>query len=580
MMRWLPMASAGISILTTLALIARDYPLIGHDYRYFIPRLIDTDLHLRLNGLFSIQWYTPSFGSGIPAFPNPQHLQYSLIQALTFISDPWIAVLATTALVIALGFWSCFQLARVYLGLGAHAATLSALFLVSNGLIIERAIVGHIGFQLFPLVTVMVWALIDGRWANVPRGALLGLTIAMTLYHGGAIVIVLEAMAIALCLPMLIAFRPQLFNAQRLLRTSLTGAVFAVALSAPKILAGMMMLRQLPRQFSNEPVVSLAESIGGFVSQLAGVHTLAPLLMAMNIEAARAYGAMVHLGGSGLYGVWELDTGLSPILFVCLIIGGWSAWQRRNDWASLLPVQRTALMILAIGSWLALEAATGRGFIYPLLKTLPILNTFHVSARFVAVFILPLALGAGIAVDRWLTDRERSGALLIVATLLAPLTYFLLPSDLHDRGFHVSETLRQVPALRESGGRVDRLEVVTDAEALSIGASSLAPYEPLFGYSNETFKPETHPGDIRVAAGGYWNMTNPAGFVFPAENGLRKFERIREDDRDRLEQFLQRRQPDWRRPAILAWSTRLAVPALMLCLLTIAFGFRSSRAAG
>ena len=97
MTRWLPFASGGISILTTLTLIARDYPFIGHDYRYFIPRLIDTDLHLRLNGPW-IQWYTPSFGSGIPAFPNPQHLQYSLVQALTYISNPWIAVLATTAI--------------------------------------------------------------------------------------------------------------------------------------------------------------------------------------------------------------------------------------------------------------------------------------------------------------------------------------------------------------------------------------------------------------------------------------------------------------------------------------------------
>src|SRR5215216_7213206 len=88
---------AGITLIIVL-LINRDYPLVGHDYRYFIPRLIDTNLHIQRNGL-SIQWYTPSFGGGLPAFPNPQHLEYSLVQALTFLVNPWLALLLTTAIV-------------------------------------------------------------------------------------------------------------------------------------------------------------------------------------------------------------------------------------------------------------------------------------------------------------------------------------------------------------------------------------------------------------------------------------------------------------------------------------------------
>src|SRR6476619_2123806 len=86
---------AGMTLIILL-LINRDYPFAGHDYRYFISRLIDTNLHIQRNGL-SIQWYTPSFGGGLPAFPNPQHLEYSIVQLFSFLINPWSAILLTTA---------------------------------------------------------------------------------------------------------------------------------------------------------------------------------------------------------------------------------------------------------------------------------------------------------------------------------------------------------------------------------------------------------------------------------------------------------------------------------------------------
>src|SRR5262245_14567880 len=82
-------------ILIIIAIINRDYPYVGHDYRFFIPRIIDTNLHTRLNGL-SIQWYTPSFGGGLPAFANPQHMEYSVLQWLAYFMDLWTAILITT----------------------------------------------------------------------------------------------------------------------------------------------------------------------------------------------------------------------------------------------------------------------------------------------------------------------------------------------------------------------------------------------------------------------------------------------------------------------------------------------------
>ncbi len=579
MSRWLPIVSGGISILTTLALMARDYPLVGHDFRYFIPRLIDTDLHLRLNGL-AIQWYTPTFGGGIPAFPNPQHLQYSLVQALTFISDPWIAVLATTAIAIGLGFWGCYRIANTNLGAGPHAATLAALFFVSCGFVIQHAIVGHVGFQLFPVAAVMLWTLIDRRLPDLSRGALLGLLVTLTLYHGGGLILILEAMAIAICLPMLVAILPQLLEWRSLGQTSAVAVLFAAFMSAPKVLSGMMLMRQFPRQVEADPVVPLTQAAAGFVSQLVGVQSIAPVLMALDEDPSRAYGVLVRLTGTRRLGVWELDTGLSPLVLVCLAIGAWWAWRAwRSARIDLAPIQRAAIAVTVVGLWIMTEAALGQGLIFPIVKTLPVMNSLHVHPRFGAAAILPLALLAGAGVDRWLRTRPAAGIAMIAVTLLAPASYFALPSEMHQRNFNVSPSLNDAKSLRGTDASIDTLAAVTDAQALSFNASSLKPYDPLFGYGNESFLPETREGRIRVLSDGYWNMTNPAGLVFPEQNGLRKFERIHQADRARLDQLLRRRQPDWNLPRSVVWATRIALPALMLCLFAIAIGVRSSRAA-
>ena len=44
-------------------IICQGYPKVGHDYGFFIPRMLDTYLHSKVNGL-AIQWYTANFGAG------------------------------------------------------------------------------------------------------------------------------------------------------------------------------------------------------------------------------------------------------------------------------------------------------------------------------------------------------------------------------------------------------------------------------------------------------------------------------------------------------------------------------------
>ena len=68
---------------------------LGHDYGYFLLQLLAGAFWLQNNGLFAVPWFTPAFCSGIPFYPNPQSLYYSLPQFLTFAVGPVQALQVT-----------------------------------------------------------------------------------------------------------------------------------------------------------------------------------------------------------------------------------------------------------------------------------------------------------------------------------------------------------------------------------------------------------------------------------------------------------------------------------------------------
>ena len=233
------------------------------------------------------------------------------------------------------------------------SATLGAIFFIGNGFSIERLIVGHVGFHLFPLSALILWVLVDRRWSDLTRGAIAGLAIAVTMYQAGFFLLIVMALTVALCLPLVEIVRAGAIDVRRVFRASSVAIVFGMLISAPKIVAALMLMRQFPRQIADQPSGSIVQGLAGLAAQLAGVETLTPLLAIANVDVARVYGVFLRFIG-GDFGIWELDAGVSPILFACLAIGGWStlmAW-RKGETARLGASQTIALVCLAIGGWI------------------------------------------------------------------------------------------------------------------------------------------------------------------------------------------------------------------------------------
>ena len=230
-------AVSGVALVVTNAIvIGRDYPVVGYDLRYYIPRLLDTDLHQRLNGL-AIQWYTPSFGGGLPAFPNPQHLQHSIVQVFTFFVNPWFAVLLAMAVYALAGFYGCSRFLHGRIGLQPEASVLGAVFLIANGFYVEHMIVGHVGFQMFPLIAVLLLVLTDTRRRVTAIASVVALVLALMVYQAGFYLIILMALSIGLTLPVVFLLDARLVRLSRVAAIAILGGTLALLIASPKISA-------------------------------------------------------------------------------------------------------------------------------------------------------------------------------------------------------------------------------------------------------------------------------------------------------------------------------------------------------
>lgn len=566
--RLIPWVCGLVTIGLLLAFMHRDYPQVGLDFGQFVPRLIDTDLHIRINGPVP-QWYTPSFGSGLPAFANPQHTEYSLIQLLFLVTGPWSAVLWSTAIVSAIGFAAGYLFFRRTLALSVVASTLGAMSVVANGFYIQHIAGGHVGFQQFPLIAVFLFAATSPRFTILQASALCGLTAASIIYGAGAQIAVLMAGSLVITMQVTHLLAPSVAQTRRLLMIAAGAGAIALAICLPKVYTVQAFMSLFPRDLSDRYELGLVPGLFGLGSQLAGGMMIIPLLFAGGFPTQRLDDALVRATGSGVH-VSELDVSVQPVLLLALTIAVgrwlWLLTQRRQTLTDLYQ-SKVAMVVLVVTVWIAIETALARGVVYPALHQLPVFRSMHVNHRVAGVFILPITVASVMAIGAWRAHlRPVVGALLLAAALAFQASYSLLPELFYRRWFEITK-IEQIHQRVRAGERfpLEWINEIPEENVFADRASSRVPYEPLFGYDNERFKAETTNGPIATIRDGQFNLTNPASLVFPELNGLRPFERIHADDEDNLRRFVNRQQPTWKHPVILDWLNRLALAAALFC---------------
>lgn len=111
---------------------------------------------------------------------------------------------------------------------------------------------------------------------------------------------------------------------------------------------------------------------------------------------------------------------------------------------------------------------------------------------------------------------------------------------------------------------------MNDDEVFMAQASNVTHhYDPLLG--ENSFLPLVREGSVFDIQNGYYNMTDPTGYVFPKENNSKLFSLIPVSEYKELIDFLNRRQPDWKLPSIqiiLDWAAGLTFIIIFLAVIS------------
>ncbi len=550
------------------------YPIVGWDHKYFFTRLIDTHLHYRVNGL-TIQWYTPSFGGGLPGYPHPLNAQFSIPQILALFIEPWSAVLTSYFIYVLIGYMGAYLFLRKSLNFGWMPATLGAVIFSANGFYLQHLANGHFNFQAFPILPLFLIALFDKRLSIPLATALVALGGGLLIYSASIYPAAFIGLSLLITLPLAWLIRPQMFDWPRLGKIIFFGGLLALGLTISKLYATAAFMRFFPREVHTTFDIPLKLAPVGLFLQLFGVMGLAPLyaLTGQNVTAIRE---LLQAYTGAYVGLWELDLSFSPIAWILLPGGiltlGYLGLAKR---LAVKPLKQRflALAMLAFAVYLALEFTFARGFIYPILRELPFIRALHVNPRFGSAFIFPSALFAAYTLHLWVHSLKESRALAVflpfnLLALLSLGAYLLIPLDLlQERTFYIGG-LQDVYRKIEQGKTfpIERIDDINDQRVFDDRASNLRPYEVLFGYDLQAFDITIETGPAREIRDGYFNMTNPSGLVYPEVNNNAPWQRIPVSQREELEDFLARRQPDWELPAAQKAANVVSLLSLVIML--------------
>jgi hypothetical protein len=547
------------------------YPMVGLDYWGWTTRLIDSHLYYKANGL-GIEWYTPNFGGGLPAYPNPAQMQFSLPQLVTWFINPYPAIFFSTAIYIAIGFFVTYLFLHKVIGLKPLAAILGADFFLINGFLIERVAIGHVNFLTFPLIIIPIYAILNSKLPGWIAGVLISITGAAMVYSGGVYIAIIGLFSALMIVPLVFFLKPGLISWRRIWPKILWGGTLTALLCGSKLFATMEYMRFFPRTASDHFPNNWITGLGGMVFQLFGTMNFLPML-ALIQKTSASYTVRLIEWTKTPFGFWELDASIAPGLVILFGIGLLIVILRKPhlSMGKLSTGKIIAGICLFLAILLATEFSIAKGSLYNLLVQLPVLQSLHGATRFTAAFILPLAsIGAKIFdvwTGKWKSARMIFGAFAILSgiSLASMWSYFFMPLNVQVRSFDVN-AIKETYKLSSAGNIFPVHQIVpemNDYEVFISGASNVSHHhDALFGDDDSLLTPLVHEGSVFDVQDSYFNMTNPAGLVYPEVNGAKFFERIPVSDFKKLVNFINRRPSDWKLPLvqkILDWAAGITI---------------------
>ena len=140
-------------------------------------------MSMKINGIFSVQWWTPTFGGGIPIFPNPLHLQFSITPYLLFFFSPWVSCQITYLIMACLGYYLIYNYITKHTNCSFSAVCTASIF-TTNGYFLNHILIGHLNYSSFTIIAIVPF-LISSSWSVKKCVIVVTASITYLIYSAG-----------------------------------------------------------------------------------------------------------------------------------------------------------------------------------------------------------------------------------------------------------------------------------------------------------------------------------------------------------------------------------------------------------
>ena len=538
---------------------------LGDDYDYFLPLLLAGKYWVVQNGPLALPWFSPAFCGGLPFLANPQSIYFSLPQALSFVTGPVGAFMLTTIVFAGVGAAGTYALMRRRFETSMPAAAVSAVLFLCNGFLLHRMGAGHVTYHVFGLVPLLCLVLLTplDREQSL-RGkalkatgpvALVGAMLAYFIFAGAPNIVVPAGIScVAIWLMHSFGRRPAY---SFWLLGGAAGCVAAAA-AALKIAPAAVFVAQFPRVheivlFDDPLFLARALLMGLFLPEMLPEH-------------------------AWFVGRHELDYGVG--LFPLLIgVAAWGRYRRARGWRSFelgtLARLSALLFLVAVPVFLNLGGPEHAAW----LKTLPYVGDSTLLVRWFFIYVLPLTVGAGLALDYALRQSPQRSFVAAGGILVTALPLVLTGSGYRDLELYDPAGVVAADRALAAAGAPPAIARVGNAgiasgwnDGLISGASSHPCYEPIFGYRLESFPRGLTPGPL----GGERHLRNPACYVYGTENGCTPGATFPDAERAEESAFAAYRPFAYKVPRWQRWANWISVAGIAAILAGLALGAAGS----
>ena len=586
---------------TYLNFFPNENGLLGHDFEYFMPNFIFGKIWFEKNFL-NIPWFSPSFCCGIPFYPDPQTMFFSIQQIFYIIFEP---VLATQVLFLyysLISYLGMFFLLRKNFEFDSYSSLVGSTIFLFNGFITYRLIVGHIGYAGLAFVPLYCFFLLSSlknekKNLSIVHLVLSSLTLASIIYSGASYTIVMIVISI---ISILLIFNLKFEKFFITFRNFLISSSLAFLISISKISASFYFLKNFSRKL--EPVY-FENSISYIL------HTIKSFFLFSDEKFFN--NSILFDDSDGAIGVHEIEVGVSIIPLFCILIFLFN-FKNYLNFKFNKSILASLILILTIPFILNANLFSINKF----WNNFPLIGNSWLHIRWNIIYIIPIILFSVSIINSIKISHKikyLNVFLIFIIIIQSKLYNFQIEEYYSNQNFNPHNMrvlyykiennddkeleIKSFAAVTDKNNEIIFKSMIINEENKSImiqrndyfnlDLSSFACYQPIYGYELET-RPQKdlffsrtlqiantqflQIGDpLYLDNDGNYNFINPSCLLFPENNDCKINKNFKKNNKENLISLLNYKQMKFNKNTFQTISDYISFMSFMLSVIFLLY---------